>query len=194
MGLRERKKDQTRRQLLEAALELIRRQGFEETTINQIAAAVNISSRTVLRYFPTKEDVIVSWVEDGMAIFLNCLKERPLDEAAHLSLLASAREMLMSYQERAEFYLTIERVIASSSVVSARKYEMSAALGEKVSQVLSLRPEISSLACELYTALAFSMLRVVIRAWVAMAGQRHLVDLFDETVAMIEFNTLGNGP
>lgn len=190
MGLRERKKDQTRRQLLEAALVLIGRQGFEETTINQIAAAVDISPRTVLRYFPTKEDVIVSWVEDGMAVFLSCLNTRPADEPDHLSLLACARELLNLYQERANFYLTIERVIASSSVVSARKHEMSAALGEKVSQVLANRANVSqtsSLAHDLYPAVIFSMLRVVIRAWVSMDGQRPLLDIFDETAALIQF-------
>ncbi|ACZ77688.1 transcriptional regulator, TetR family [Dickeya parazeae Ech586] len=190
MGLRERKKDQTRRQILEAALVLIGRQGFEDTTINQIAAAVDISPRTVLRYFPTKEDVIVSWVEDGMAIFLSCLHKRPTDEPAHLSLLACARELLKLYQERADFYLTIERVIASSSGISARKHEMSAALGEKVSQVLSGRAafsETTSLAVELYPAVIFSILRVVIRSWVATDGQRQLLKLFDEAVELINF-------
>ncbi|MCH5050787.1 TetR/AcrR family transcriptional regulator [Pectobacterium aquaticum] len=192
MGLRERKKDQTRRQILEAALVLIGRQGFADTTINQIAAAVDISPRTVLRYFPTKEDVIVSWVEDGMAIFLSCLDNRPTGEAAHLSLLACARELLKLYQERADFYLTIERVIASSSGISARKHEMSAALSEKVSQVLSGRaafPETASLAAELYPTVVFSMLRVVIHAWVATDGQKQLLELFDEAVALIRFQS-----
>jgi len=190
VGLRERKKDKTRLQLLEAALELIGRQGFEETTINQIAAAVDVSPRTVLRYFPTKEDVIVSWVEDGMALFLSSLKDRPEDESAHLSLLASAREMLKLYQERADFYLTIERVIASTSGVKARKLEMSAALGEEVSQVLAKRTHSSttaSLAGDLYPAVVFSMLRVVIKRWVATNGQLQLLNLFDKTSALIQF-------
>ena len=192
MGLRERKKDQTRLQLLEAALELIGRQGFEDTTISQIATAVDISSRTVLRYFPTKEDVIVSWVEDGMALFLATLEQRPSDEPAHLSLLASAREMLKSYQARADFYLTIERVIASSSGISARKQEMSAALGEKVSKVLASRVSARgkpSMEINLYPAVVFSMMRVVIKAWVAMEGQPKLLELFDEAATLIKFRT-----
>src|SRR6266702_5418624 len=68
LGLREEKKDRTRAQLLEAALDLIHKRGFEETTVADIAAAVSVSPRTLLRYFPTKEDVIVSWVQDGMTI------------------------------------------------------------------------------------------------------------------------------
>jgi AcrR family transcriptional regulator len=41
------------------ALELFRRQGFEETTVNQIATAAEVSPMTVFRYFATKEDIVV---------------------------------------------------------------------------------------------------------------------------------------
>jgi AcrR family transcriptional regulator len=190
MGLRERKKDRTRLQLLHAALELIGQQGFEETTIMQIAAAIDVSPRTVLRYFPTKEDIIVSWVEDGMNIFLACMEQRPADEPAHQSLLACARELLKTYQERADFYLIIERTIASSSSISARKQEMSAALGKKVSQILAERTENNGQAIlrnELYPIVVFSILRVVIRTWVSLDGKRPLLDLFNEAAALIQF-------
>ncbi len=184
------KKDRTRLQLLEAALDLIERQGFAETTINQIAEAVEVSSRTVLRYFSTKEDVIVSWVEDGMATFLSSLEQRPADEPAPASLISSARDMLASYQARANFYLTIERVIAAEFAVSARKQELSAALAVKVSAILNARKgggARSALANELYPAVIFSVIRVAIGQWVAFNGVRPLVEVFDETVALVQF-------
>jgi len=53
-GLRERKKLQTRRAIHEAALELIDEQGLEATTIDQICAAADVSSRTFFNYFPSK--------------------------------------------------------------------------------------------------------------------------------------------
>lgn len=94
MGLREDKKDRTRAQLLEAALDLIHKRGFEETTVADIAAAVSVSPRTLLRYFPTKEDVIVSWVQDGMTIVRAELTERLASEPPVVALLAAARTML----------------------------------------------------------------------------------------------------
>lgn len=194
MSLRERKKDKTRTQLLEAALELIGRQGFTETTINQIAAAVDVSPRTLLRYFPTKEDVIVSWVDETITIFFDTLTERPVDEAPHLSLVAAARAMLSAYQQRSEFYLVIEKTIASSSSVSARKQQMSAALGEKVEAYLQERSagaRYDTLAIELHVAVVFSMIRISIRRWVASEGKMDLIAVFEQASKIVTVHDAG---
>jgi AcrR family transcriptional regulator len=58
MGLRERKKILLRRSVQREALRLFAEQGYEDTTVEQIADAANISTTTFYRYFPTKEDVV----------------------------------------------------------------------------------------------------------------------------------------
>ena len=58
-GLRERKKQKTKAAIQRAALRLFKRQGYEETTVEQIAAAADISESTFFNYFPTKEDVVI---------------------------------------------------------------------------------------------------------------------------------------
>ncbi len=58
-GLRERKKIKLRRAIQAEALRLFQAQGYEQTTVEQIADAAETSTTTFYRYFPTKEDVVL---------------------------------------------------------------------------------------------------------------------------------------
>jgi len=59
-GLRQRKKERTRAQVRETALRLFAEQGYEDTTVGQIADAAEVSLSTLFRYFPTKAQLVVS--------------------------------------------------------------------------------------------------------------------------------------
>ncbi|MBL8276022.1 MAG: TetR/AcrR family transcriptional regulator [Pelomonas sp.] len=190
MGLRESKKDKTRRQLLDTALDLFTRQGYEETTIAEIAAQVEVSPRTLLRYFPTKEDIVVSWIEDSMSNFLTGLADRPPGETVQQSLIACARTLLATYESRKAFYLTLERVIAASRPIADRKQAMTANLADEVAEeILRSRgaraPDV--LACHVYPQALFAVIRAVITRWVAAGGKPSLQGLFDEALRLVDF-------
>ena len=66
MGLREEKKQRTRLQILETAEALFREQGYPETPIRQIAAALELSPQTLYNYFPSKEGILTAIFAERM--------------------------------------------------------------------------------------------------------------------------------
>ncbi|WP_330238645.1 TetR family transcriptional regulator [Streptomyces sp. NBC_00525] len=80
-GLRERKKRRTRDALLVAALELFTTHGYEETTVDEITDAVEVSQRTFFRYFAGKEAVVFAVQDMVESHFLSELRQRPAGEA-----------------------------------------------------------------------------------------------------------------
>lgn len=73
LGLRERKKRRTRTTLIDVAADLCVRQGYDNTTVEQIASAAEVSSRTFNRYFASKESVIAAFadeIDEDMAVAL----------------------------------------------------------------------------------------------------------------------------
>jgi AcrR family transcriptional regulator len=105
-GLRERKKQKTRAAIQEHALRLFRDQGYAETTVQEIAAAAEISPATFFRYFPTKEDTIVLDRLDPVMIEL--FRSQPPELGPTDALRASIRQALDTLTED-EWALESER-------------------------------------------------------------------------------------
>ncbi|MFD9393682.1 TetR/AcrR family transcriptional regulator [Streptomyces sp. NPDC060000] len=77
-GLRERKKIKTREAIRTATYALVKEQGYDATTIDQIAERAEVSPSTVFRYFPAKEDIVLT--DEWDPILVQELRARPADE------------------------------------------------------------------------------------------------------------------
>src|SRR6201996_6606134 len=117
-GLRERKKARTRAALREHALRLFREQGYQATTVEQIAAAAEGSPSTLFRYFPTKEDLIL---QDDMDTALVAAFERQLPglspvaamrRAIHDGLASLSPEQWNQIRETTELTMTVPEIRA----------------------------------------------------------------------------------
>src|SRR5580765_110435 len=88
-GLRQRKKESSRRAIEDAAWELFAEKGYEETSINDIAERADVAPRTFFRYFPTKEAVMYPHFDEMLQSVREAFRRRPADEPVITSLFAS---------------------------------------------------------------------------------------------------------
>jgi AcrR family transcriptional regulator len=75
LGLRERKKAKTKAAIQQQAVRLFRDRGYAATTVEQVAEAAEVSASTVFRYFPTKEDLVIS--DDYDPLFIESFRAQP---------------------------------------------------------------------------------------------------------------------
>ncbi|GAA2251678.1 TetR family transcriptional regulator [Actinomadura luteofluorescens] len=122
LPLRERKKLRTRRAIQDHALRLFGEQGYDETTVEQIAAAAEISPSTFFRYFPTKEDVVVT--DEYDPIMAEVMRGQPAGMPPIEALRATLREMLpLMYETDLDLVNARLRLTAQVPALRARTFE-----------------------------------------------------------------------
>lgn len=111
-SLRERKKERTRRTIRNEAFRLFREQGYVETTIEQIAAAAEISPSTFFRYFPSKEQLTLA--DDLDPIMIEAFERQPKDLSVFAAFRRATVEVFQSLTpEEAEFEAQRQQLIES---------------------------------------------------------------------------------
>ncbi len=144
-GLRERKKQRTRDALVRAALELFVSQGYEETTVDEIAAAVDVSQRTFFRYFAGKEEAAFAVQEMTESHFMAALRERPAAEAPLEALRRAVTESWDTIGEAIEAAIPVElhmrtcQLIESTPTLLATHLRRSTEVEEEIARVIADR-------------------------------------------------------
>jgi AcrR family transcriptional regulator len=118
-GLRERKKLRTRATLIDAAIELCLRNGYDNTTVEQIAAAADVSPRTFSRYFATKDAVFMTLIEDFTHEVSIELEAVPLEVGPLEAMRQAHVAVLTRVATRQVGRLTTERIVLMLRVVNA---------------------------------------------------------------------------
>lgn len=188
LGLRERKKMKTRRAIQEHALRLFEAQGYDATTVEQIAEAAEVSPSTFFRYFPTKEDVVVT--DEYDPIIAEVYRAQPPElgpvEAFRITVRQILREIYHTDKER---ILTRSRIALSVPALRARLWDtqtnetremLVAMMAERLG-----RPE-SDFELQAFSWALTGLLQAVITAWIDSDGELDLPDLLDRALDFFE--------
>lgn len=118
-GLRERKKQRTRATLIDAAMDLCLRQGYESTTVEHIAAAADVSPRTFSRYFTTKDAVFLTLIEDYSHEVALELETVPADVGPLEAIRQAHVAVLTRVAQRQVGRMTTDRIILMLRIINA---------------------------------------------------------------------------
>ncbi|QDY78730.1 TetR/AcrR family transcriptional regulator [Streptomyces qinzhouensis] len=190
LGLRERKKLKTRMTIRAATYRLVGEQGWEATTVEQIAELAEVSPSTVFRYFPTKEDIVLT--DEFDPVLEEQLRSRPADEDPLDSLLAVFREGMAAFAD-SEGEAVVQRTALLLNVPAVRARmtetmaETSRVLIRAVADRSGLPPD--DLKLRIFTAAVLGALREALVVWAEGGHERELMDLVDEA-----FGVLRDGP
>jgi AcrR family transcriptional regulator len=117
LGLRERKKQRTRSTLIDAAVELCEKQGFERTTVDQIAAVADVSPRTFSRYFTTKDAIAFALIDDVVDLAAAELARQPADISHFEALRRAYVAMYTNTKAAPPGELTAERMMCTVRII-----------------------------------------------------------------------------
>ncbi|MEU9046916.1 MULTISPECIES: TetR family transcriptional regulator [unclassified Kitasatospora] len=191
-SLRERKKLKTRQSIRREAYRLFSEQGYENTTVEQISAAAEVSPSTFFRYFATKEDLVLSDEYDPAVIA--ALLERPADEpfltSCREAMIGLIRELLQ--HERDELY-TRMRLVTEVPALRAGLHRSSNNPQVLFLTVLTRRAGVEEPTYEMRVtsaAIAAATAEALLQ-WAAGGGREDIADLVDRTFAMLESGFAG---
>ncbi|MFE8960649.1 TetR/AcrR family transcriptional regulator [Streptomyces iakyrus] len=186
-GLRERKKIKTRRAIRSATYALVAERGYDATTVQQIAERAEVSPSTVFRYFPTKEDIVVT--DDWGPVVAQELRSRPPGEAWADTLRNVLRTALdLSLAEEPEVTRLRTRLGVEVPAVRARMAESMAATGRLLREALAERSGLApdSLELRVFAMSVMGGLMEVSQYWAETGHRDDIRDLVDRALDVME--------
>jgi AcrR family transcriptional regulator len=181
-GLRERKKLRTRQALVDAGLDLFMRQGFEQTTIDEIVNACEVSRRTFFRYFASKEDLFIAESDDRRADMIDLLTQRAATEPAWRSVRAAVVDLAGALLGDRRRRLARARLIARTPALRAATLEAQQRWQQALVETLSARtgPDLDVLDLHLMAGAATAALHAAYEVWTAENGHGDFSQLVEQ--------------
>ena len=186
LGLRERKKLKLQRTIRDEALRLFEAQGYEQTTVEQIAEAAETSTTTFYRYFPTKEDVVFD--DDYDPLIEAVAAGRPRDESPAATIKAAIAAVVAAGQTERDHNLARLRLIATIPALDARLAANERRTRALLTRILAERTGRPSddFQLILVAAAVVAVLFTATRRWALERGATPLATLIDQAVSTVE--------
>ena len=188
MGLREKKAQRNRERIVSEALALFAGNGYEQTTMESIAEAAELSASTLYRYFPSKDLIVLQRITDFTeqlaAVFAEYSLDHPVDEALGKAIFA----VLRVEDERGAESLLVRRIIDESPIVRARLWDYVAEQQQQLGKAIAqrLRTKENDLRVILTANLSMTVLGIAANLWRDSGGKQASRATAEELMRLLE--------
>jgi AcrR family transcriptional regulator len=185
--IREQTRAVVRSLLARTALELFAAKGYDNTTVDEVAAAAGVSRRTLFNYFRNKEDLALSSLAEQGELIAARFAERPADEGVWESLHAAFR-VLDEIETTAERRLELVKLLFGNESLRAGHAEKQARWQDLLAPLIEPRlPESKhrGLEARAIAAAAIMCLQAANEEWARLDGQADIFELYDTAVRAI---------
>jgi AcrR family transcriptional regulator len=186
-GLRQRKRERVRAQLIEAALDLFVDRGFSATTIEDIVARVDLSPRTFFRYFETKEDVVVAGPFQVAAGLRDFARRAPAADSPNVVARNAMRDIARRRAAAPSGYRHLKLIVETPELAARMTayrqtftYELAEGLQHRIE---GADPVLHALAI---ASSASAALAASLEVWIREGGSRPLLDVLEAAFAFID--------
>jgi AcrR family transcriptional regulator len=183
-----RKRALLRRELSQAAAELLIGQGYDDTTMDDVAAAAGCSKRTLFRYFATKEDVFIDMLVELGTQMRTVLEARPPGERPAAALRHAILSVSELDAEHVSGALELARLTFSSPPLYGRylqrQVEWKAGLTEELARRVGLDPTLDFRPA-LAVAVSLAAFDTAVSQWIRSRETRSLAELVDQALRLV---------
>jgi AcrR family transcriptional regulator len=185
--IREQTRAVVRSLLAQTALELFAAKGYDDTTVEEVAAAAGVSRRTLFNYFRSKEDLALGGISEQGELIAARFAERPVDEDPWGSLRA-AFQVIEEIETTAERRLEVVTLLFGNESLRPGHAEKQARWQDLLAPLIEPRlPDSDRRALEAraIAAAAITCLHAALEEWARQGGRVDLFDLYDTAVQAV---------
>lgn len=184
------KKARTRALLVNAATQLFLGNGYESTTVDEIAERAGVTRRTFFRHFPTKDSVVFPNHKIRIRMLQSLLRKHRSSCPPFKAVRKALLEFAGVYSRNAGELLTQYKIVQTSPALIARELEFDSEYLEALAE--SMMPDQASNAlirrqARILAGAVFGAVRSVLREWFASECTLDLMQLGESTLIMLEF-------
>jgi AcrR family transcriptional regulator len=188
--MRERKRERTRDDIVDAALSLFVEHGFDATTVESIAATADVSQRTFFRYFPSKEDVLFDEVGSARQRdwIVAALEAHEGGVSAVRMVVDALRTLKPKWESELPMLMMRHQVISETPALAIRarrrRHMWESAVVDTLARRFGSSPD-TLLELQVTVATTTAATYVALDAWVSSEGRRSLGELLDQVLELL---------